>query len=103
MIYDIGQTTSLMSSERLNKGYFSGRSALLALTVSVIDQLPSTRRIDRRKIRPSSRAKPIASRRVTALADRYTGRHIHHARHTAAAYRNRSRLTPRRLNLVPAA
>jgi len=36
------------------------------------------------------------------MADRYTGRHIHHARHTAAAQRQRSNLSTR-LGLLPAA
>jgi rare lipoprotein A (peptidoglycan hydrolase) len=36
------------------------------------------------------------------MADRYTGRHIHHARHTAAAQRKRSNLSTR-LSLLPAA
>lgn len=36
------------------------------------------------------------------MADRYTGRHIHHARHTAAAQRKRSNLSTR-LGLLPAA
>src|SRR4051794_31487423 len=36
------------------------------------------------------------------MADRYTGRHIHHARHTARAQRNRPPLSAR-LTLLPAA
>ena len=53
----------------------------MVLTVRVVDQLPFDPAHRPAAICPGFTAISIASRRVTVLADRYTGRHIHRPRH----------------------
>jgi rare lipoprotein A len=65
----------------LDKRRIHARTTKVVLTSRVVDQLPFDPAHRPAGICPGFTAIPIASRRVTALADRYTGRHIHRPRH----------------------
>jgi rare lipoprotein A len=77
----MARSATCASNIRSDKRRIHVSTAELVLTVRVVDQLPFDSAHRPAGICPGFTAIPIASRRVIALADRYTGRHIHRPRH----------------------